>query len=255
MTARAAALALASCALLAGAPAFGAAAPAKEKQKAPAAKAPAKAAPDKAKGPDAEPAKAAGDDADVASAGKIIEFDGSGNAKVVKGQATPTDPDQPPITVAGEDLPGAQADKPAGSATAKPGADPGFGAADGCKIRFKAQCAFLSHCAGGALPLDCDQMMVVCENLSGPAAYAKKDAEACAAGIKALSCSAVESMGLAFDPEAKVPACKAVRDAEQGEQPAKPKAGGKAPPKVPGAGADFRDLDVDLGGVLGGGTE
>ena len=269
MSARAA-LAAVLAGLLA-APALAAAPPAKDKEKAPAAKAPAKAAGTKAAPAKAKPAdeaaaaaKPTGDDADFASAGKVIEFDGSGKAKVVKGQAS-ADPDLPPGAIAGEDLPGAQDEKtgagaaPPSTTPAKPAGD--LSAADGCKIRFKAQCAFLAHCAGNALPLDCDQMLVVCDNLEGPAPYTRKDAEACAAGIKTLSCATMQAMGLAFDPEAKVPACKPVREAEQGgsEPPAKPQGtnkAGKTPQQlVPGAGQDFRDVDVDVGGVLGGGTE
>ncbi|HEY3447983.1 MAG TPA: hypothetical protein VGK67_16625 [Myxococcales bacterium] len=244
-------------------------APAKEKDKdKSAAKAPAKgekaatAKGGKAKKAEAPPPQTiimdgqpAGDDPEFAKAGKVIEFDNSGKAKVVRGSDLSAD--VPQGNVAGEELPPPMEERQ-GPEIAPAGAPPGAAvkrgpgdltAQDGCRLRLKAQCQMLVRCSGGAFPIDCAQMAAGCDDVEGMAPYSKKDAEACAKGIGALSCSTVQAMGLNFDPEGKVPACKAIKEAE-GERPApKPTKG------VPGAGQDFRDLDIDLGGVLGGGSE
>jgi len=238
-------------------PAATAKAPAKGEK---AAAAPAKAgkAKKKAAAEEAAPAivvdgQPAGDDPEFAKAGKVIEFDGSGKAKVVRGTDTgegelaqanlPVEELPPPM----EERPG----PPIGQAGQQPGAA-GKGAGDltgqeACRLRFLAQCEFLVRCSGGAFPIECEQLAAGCEDVEGMAGYSKKVAEACAKGVRALPCSAVSGQGLGGDPEAKVAACKPVR-AAGGAQPA-PKPG----KGVPGAAPDLGDLGVDLGKVLGGG--
>lgn len=252
-----------------GAAAAAAAAAAKKDKPAATPQAPAKGekatskagkAADKAKKPE-EPStivmdgQPAGEDPEFAKAGKVIEFDGSGKAKVVRGSDTGADVPQGHLV--GEELPPPMEERE-GQPLGRPGKE-GAGAATGkgpndltakeaCKLRLGAQCKMLVRCTGGAFPLDCEQMAAGCEQAEGMAAYSRKDAEACAKGIASLSCDTVNAMGLDFDPEAKVAACKPVKEAE----------GGKPAPKkvrgVPGTGQDFRDLDVDLGGALGGGS-
>ncbi|MGC4117818.1 MAG: hypothetical protein QM765_25340 [Myxococcales bacterium] len=249
----------------AAAAAAAAAAPAKEKGKAPA-KASAKGekakAGDKAKKGE-EPAPStivvdgqpAGDDPEFAKAGKVIEFDRSGKAKVVRG--TDTGGDLPTVVGTAEELPpameerqGAELHPSAAGSKSGPGAHD-LTAREACKLRLGAQCQMLVRCSGGAFPIDCDQMSASCEDAEGIAPYSRKDAEACAKGVSALKCATVNSMGLNFNPEAKVAACKPIRESEsESDKPAPKPAKG-----IPGAGQDFRNIDVDVGGILGGGGE
>lgn len=197
--------------------------------------APKKAPPATAK--PAPPAPAAEGD-DLATAGKVIEIDTSGKAKVVKGA------DGVEVTVGGEALTA----PPAAGDKAPKAADLTVGEA--CRIRSQAQCELLRRCGG--VPMDCQALAGACPPSAEAAAFTRKDAEACAKGVAALACDALNMAGLSFDPEAQVPACQAVLEPAKAEPKApepKGKAGSKAPPtKVDGL--DFHE--IDLGGVLGG---
>jgi hypothetical protein len=169
------------------------------------------AAPKQAKAPPKAQPSPQGDP-DLASAGKVIELDAEGNARVVKGA-------EPAPAQAG--------------AKGPKGAD--ITAAEACRQRVMAQCAAIKRClpANGDLPLPCDLMAQACDELLGKAPYSRKALEACAQGIAALKCAAtVEGSAQALmRPESVVPSCKAVVDAETAQAGAAPADGelGEAP--------------------------
>jgi ATP synthase len=136
-------------------------------------------------------------DPDVASAGKVIEFDADGTAKVVKGAEAPPSPVE------------MEAKGPKGAE---------ISAAEACRQRVLAQCAVIKRClpSNGDLPLPCDLMAQSCDELTGKAPFPRKALEACAQGIAALKCgaSAAQSEQVLMRPESAVPACKPVLDAE-----------------------------------------
>jgi hypothetical protein len=175
-------------------------APALAAQKAPAPKAKAeKAAPPKEAPPPSDP--------DMESAGKVIEIDPSGGAKVLKGEAEVATPSEKLALKAGE-----------------------VGAADACRTRFKAQCSLLKRCLKTD-ELDCDALAAGCAQLSGKAAFSKKLLDDCVAGVNALSCDPPGD-GLDANPENRVAACKAVLLAEQqGSPPAELPSDSKRPGK------------------------
>jgi hypothetical protein len=208
------------------APALGAAAKdAPPKGGAAAKKTPPKDAPAKTETPD---------DADLATAGKVIEIDGSGNAKVVKGEAT--EPAEPKP----EDKPAPKPKEEKLKATE-------ISNAEACKLRFTAQCSWLKRCLKGAgdLPMPCDELIAACDSAApGKAAYARKPVEACAKGVTALKCEKIDLNNPAsLNPEAQVPACKPLLDADKAELE---KAG-------PGSGGGTElPKDIDIGRALRG---
>jgi len=179
------------------------------------------------------------EDPDLASAGKVIEIDGSGNAKVVKGN--PGDPAEPQPTPAKVE--------PAKDEKLKAGE---ISNAEACKLRFSAQCNTLKRCMpkGTELPMPCDELISGCEGAAGKAPYARKAVEACAKGVTALKCEAAKidwNNPATLNPEARVPACKPLLDADQAELQ-------KAGPPGSGAGGAGGDMpkDIDIGRALQG---
>ncbi len=197
-------------ALAMGAPALAAQkAPPKAK---PADKAPAAAA--------AAPAAAEGD-AEVQSAGKVIEIDPSGGAKVVKGEAAP----------AGEKL------------ELKKGE---IGVVEACQLRFKAQCSLLKRCLKTE-ELDCDALAYGCSQLSGKAPFTRKLVEDCTAAVSALSCEPPSDQ-LDANPENRAAVCKPLLLAEQqAPAPEAPPAASNKPPSQVEAEPDltgYKTIDV-----------
>ncbi|MBI5546388.1 MAG: hypothetical protein HY901_21080 [Deltaproteobacteria bacterium] len=187
------------------------------------------------------------DDADLAAAGKVIEIDPQGNATVVKGEAGERRPDRQSDA---EEMTPAPVTEPAAATAARKAASAGgLSAAEACRLRFGAQCAFLKRCAKVSLPLDCPAMIAACEQTEGEASFARQDAEACAKGVKALACAQADTSSLAaFNPESQVPACRPLRDGDRAEQ-------SKASPTTfpDGEGHRIDVHDVDIGGALVGG--
>jgi hypothetical protein len=211
-------------------PALGAAPAAKPPAKGKAA--PAAAAPKAAPAPGGE-----GGDADLASAGKVIELTPDGAAKTVKGEATD---------------PGAtDGVAPKAELKLKPGE---ISVPDSCKLRLAAQCKVVKRCQKDpalteSIDTTCQALVTGCEMMSGKAAYSRKEAEACAKGLEALKCDGALTLA-DYSLEAKVPACKPIVKAEQGAVPAvetQPGAGkGPATPTDSGdeLPAGFKEIQV-----------
>ena len=197
----------------------------------------------------ADPVKpAAPDDPDLAGAGKVIEFDSSGNGKVVKGDDV-TFREPHPDEVAPEAKPAP--DKPAAvpAVEEKPPAGE-MSAAEACRERFRAKCAFLHRCMGqGGLPFSCEELLSACDSAQGASPYSKKEVDACAKGVSALKCAQLDLTNIAgLDPEAKVPACREMVEAER--VPTEPDLPSGTIPGADGQGPDIKDIDI--GAALGG---
>jgi hypothetical protein len=201
----------------------------------------AKAGPEKAtKGKD-KPKAPGPNDPDLAKAGKVIEFDSSGNGKVVKGEDIEFREARPDERVGG---PAAEDKTTVAAPVEEKPLVVEMTAAEACRERFKAKCAFLGRClSGGSLPFSCDDLMSACDGATGPSPYPKKEVDACSKGVTNLKCSQMDTTNLAgLDPEMKVPACRAMVEAER-----------VAPEETPAtstsSGHSSQDPGVDIGNI------
>jgi hypothetical protein len=147
---------------------------------------------------------AAPPDDGLSGAGKVIEVAPDGEAKVVKG------------------APAEQPAEQAGPARA----EDAVSNAESCRKRLAAQCRTLQRCLGAAggsegMPLPCEGMAPLCENLEGDAPYTRRQLEACAKGLGALRCQndLDPADPKSFQLEARVPACKPILAAEKAQGP------------------------------------
>lgn len=117
------------------------------------------------------------------ASGKVIEFDGSGNAK---GEA--------------EGLKQGEISQ-----------------ADSCRLRLAAQCQVLQRCGVSQEAFPCQALVAKCSEVSGKAPYGRKVAEACAKAIGRMPCqnSVDVTNPASLDPAAKLPACRPIIEAEK----------------------------------------